>query len=328
MSALACLTLLFHGSVPGAPALEANAYLIPPTLSQPEFHQQESTMTMSPSPRILFWNMQWFPAAPDGSVKSSVAGKKIRASAAMLKTSDADLIFLCEVLDLESLTRMQLPYPFQACTNIERHPEDTSGLPPQNLALLSRTAPEKTWVLDFEKLPETPDRPSRGILAAQFRLDSGQLLTCYTLHLKSNLGGYQSTGLRRERAIDYLAHDLERVNLHPEHDWILIAGDMNTSPEDPLFREERTLPRLEQLGFERLGKKHQESLKSGGRADRTRLRFHDFDHLFLSGALIGHLKSSGHVPHVETRPITPADLSDHDIIELELTGLDRPRSTP
>ncbi len=322
----AFLILLFNSPATSAPGRGNLTYLIPASLSTPDVYRHEASSHLNESPRILFWNMRWFPAQPGDDPSSPEANKKIRASAQLLRESDADLVLLCEVRDLESLTKMKLPYGYQACTAIERHPADDSGLPPQNLALLSRAAPDRVWALDFEKLPDTADRPSRGILGAQFKLSSGELLTCYTLHLKSNLGGYRGTALRRERTIDYLARDLQRLNLDPQRDLILIAGDMNTSPHDPLFRDEKTLSRLSEMGFERAGKK---STALDGEPDaRDRGRFNDFDHLYLSRALYLQMIPNGNNPQITTRNLPAGKLSDHDMIEIQINRPDYRQSTP
>jgi endonuclease/exonuclease/phosphatase family metal-dependent hydrolase len=310
----------------GALTARADPFLPPPLLSSPEIHQLSTPSPVIEDPRVLYWNMRWFPAGPGDDLTGPRAMKKIESCAQTLQATNADILFLSEVINLESLKKMDLHYPYLVCSDIERHPSSPSRLPAQNLAFFSRIRPERVWVVDFERLPDTPDRPSRGMLAVQFRIDPGTLLTCYALHLKSNLGGYRQTSLRRERAIDYLFRDLSRLDLDPLRDLILICGDMNTSVSDPQFRRERTLRRLMEKGFELPapilpGRLPEPDPPASGSMS-------DFDYFFLSRALHDQLSKSGQNPQVQTRAPVPRYLSDHELIEIQLKGLVRRQSAP
>jgi endonuclease/exonuclease/phosphatase family metal-dependent hydrolase len=302
-------------------------YLIPPEVTSPEIGDEGEAGAPLKHPLVVFWNMRWYPAQPGEDPSSPEVEKKIKGSAAVLQQTAADIILLCEVLDLRSLKRMSLAYPYQACTTIKRHPQDHPTLPSQNLALLSRAKPERIWVLDFHQLPGTPDRPSRGILGAQFKIDTESTLTCYALHLKSNLGGYRQTALRRERAIDYLQWDMARLDLDPARDLILVAGDMNTSMNNPLFRQEATLRTLTRLGF-KPAPLAPATTSRGDASGHGHKRLNEFDHIYLSTSLRQRMEEEGQIVQGTTFQLSPDNLSDHDPIGIRLRIQQGLRSAP
>ncbi|MEM6820582.1 MAG: endonuclease/exonuclease/phosphatase family protein [Verrucomicrobiota bacterium] len=265
-------------------ALPAHA-LLPPNVTEPKI-LIESKYEIKEEPNwIAHWNIRWFPGHHPVRQTKDTQKEQIRAVKRLLKKWNPDIFFACEVRNLESLKRLKLDYPYLACTDIPRTEDENPDLPQQGLAVMSRVPWKEVWVLDFSELPLTPDRPSRGILAAAFQISEQKTLVCYQVHLKSNRGGVEATRIRRERAIDYIKWDWDRKGLNPTTDPIIVLGDFNTSPLDPAFSEDETLSKLESLGF---------SNAAAGLPKETRItlpggRFppNDFDHIYLSSYLKG-----------------------------------------
>lgn len=74
------------------------------------------------------------------------------------------------------------------------------------------------------------------------------------MHLKSNIGGITgNTPKREESARQLLAHVAEMRALHKRETGteptIILAGDFNTSPADPRFKDENTAQMILDAGF-------------------------------------------------------------------------------
>jgi endonuclease/exonuclease/phosphatase family metal-dependent hydrolase len=117
-------------------------------------------------------------------------------------------------------------------------------------------------------------------------------MTVYTVHLKSNRGGREVSGLRRERAMEYLRQDWEQQGLDPEKDRILIAGDFNCSLRNAEFAGEKTVRGLLKEGWisaaEGIPWPEAATVKPdpSGRYPAT-----DFDHILLSPRWVALLRS-------------------------------------
>lgn len=270
------MVLLLFGPM-ASPSEEVYDFLLPAVISSGEEHHEGKSLGALPHPRIGFWNMHWFPSREPEEVLSPEAADGYQA---VIRQLDADLLFLAEVRDLESLRALRSDYPHLLCTAIRRPVAENADLPVQGLALLSRMRWVRHWVIDFSDYPDLPDRPARGILAVQFQLSQDRLLTCYALHLKSNLGSIPATAIQRERTIDYLIADWERTGVDPATDPVLILGDMNTSITDPLFSEDNSIRKLVKRGFRDAGAGRSRSERITYRSDG--FAPNDFDWILVS----------------------------------------------
>jgi endonuclease/exonuclease/phosphatase family metal-dependent hydrolase len=171
-----------------------------------------------------------------------------REAARTVRDLDADLLLVQEVVDREALARVAKDYPWRVVSNFQRAGDEDADLPVQNLAILSKVPIRDSWEVGFHNLPLTPDRPVRGFLAARLGTKK-QGMTVYTVHLKSNRGGREASGLRRERAMDYLRKDWEKWGLDPDKDRILVGGDFNCSLRNPEFAKEQTIRGLLKEGW-------------------------------------------------------------------------------
>ena len=160
----------------------------------------------------------------------------------------ADVLLVQEVVDREALGRVTKEYPWRVVSNFQRAGDEDEDLPVQNVAILSKVPIRAAWEVGFHRLPLTPDRPVRGFLGARLGTKKNGM-TIYTLHLKSNRGGRESSAKRRERAIEYLKKDWESRGLDPGKDPILVGGDFNCSLRNPEFTGEKTIRGLLKEGW-------------------------------------------------------------------------------
>lgn len=263
--------------------------------------------------RVAFWNVQWFPGKHPTRSSETARTAQIRAAAAEVRAAAPAIFLAAEIRDEAALRRLAPGRAFYTCTAIPRPPDENPELPNQGLALAAVRPPLRHWVLDFSGLPQTPDRPVRGILGATFALPGGPL-TAYAVHLKSNRGAHASNRLRRQRAIRELQADWKRLRLDPHRDSILVAGDFNTSPNDPQFDGEQTLRLLTGAGFLNAASgipRRAAFTVAGGNGFPP----NDFDHLFASPALAARLGDGP--PWVSVRPFVP-QASDHALLLLEI----------
>lgn len=310
--------------------------LLPGQLSAllPDFaplHRPETIIAEAPAPPpktpiiLTSWNIEWFPTRrPDIPLDDPRVEPRIQAIAAKINELDPTIMVAVEIRDAATLAKLNAGFSHIACTAIPRPPDENPDLPNQGIALMSKLPWKKIWALDFSGLPQTADRPSRGILAAEFSLPGQRPLYLYAVHLKSNRSGIGPAALRRQRAIDYWLADLRRLQLNPAKDFIIIMGDFNSSARDPRFREDKTIPMILQAGFI--------LASEGSPVEKTvtipgdgRYPPNDFDHIFLSKALADVMP--GPPPWMTIHPVEPA-LSDHYPIRLVLPFQLNPDALP
>lgn len=232
---------------------------------------------------IVTWNLQWFPGNRPVPTDASRTWHEQQVRI-VLRELDADLLMVQEVVDLKALGRVTPAYPWRAVSNFQRAVDEDGDLPVQNVAILSKVPIRESWEVGFHNLPLTPDRPVRGFLAARFGTKK-KGITVYTIHLKSNRGGREVSGLRRERAMEYLRKDWEKRGLYPEKDQILVAGDFNCSLRNPEFAKEQTIWGLLKEGWVSVTEEIPWPVSATVKADlEGKFPASDFDHILLSPA--------------------------------------------
>ena len=196
---------------------------------------------------VATWNLQWFPG---GRPEPSEKGRKWqeREVGKVLRELDVDLWLVQEVVDRGALERVTREYPWRVISNFQRAGDEEAELPVQNVAIVSKVPIRESWEVGFHDLPLTPDRPVRGFLGARLGTKKNGM-TVYTLHLKSNRGGRETSAKRREKAMEYLRKDWEKRGLDPGKDAILVGGDFNCSLRNPEFAEEKTVRGLLKEGW-------------------------------------------------------------------------------
>ncbi|MFZ5806825.1 MAG: endonuclease/exonuclease/phosphatase family protein [Verrucomicrobiota bacterium] len=295
-----CVFILLSGL---QPLLESPKVITPPHVAG---HAETQRTPFS----IATWNIQWFPSSNNVSPEKTT--QRIQKVSEFLREQNPTILFACEIRDLASLQKLNLPYPFVACTDFT--PESAND-PNLGLALMSKIPWKEIWALDFSSLSSSPNKPPRGILGAEFILPSGQKLTLYGVHLKSNKDGDASTDRsQRQQAMKYLEWDWKRRKLDPAKDNIVILGDFNTSMNDPALKKETTLKKLLQQGFV----SSVEGLPANERITivpvrKKKLKGAEFDHIFFSSSLRQQFKNPP--PWGKIIPV-PRDLSDHYFLTL------------
>lgn len=286
------------------PALE-EARVVSPPCEEGQSHFQGDELS------FVAWNVEWFPGQrPDAD--ETEKEEHIQRVASWIRKKKPTVLLICEARDLASLKKMDLDYPFLACADFPRAADENTVLPNQGLAWMSQLAWKEVWAVDFSQLAQTPDRPVRGILGAEFILPSHRHFIAYGVHLKSSWAHRKTDRLRRARAMRYLEQDWKRRGLNPQKDDIVVMGDFNTSLDDPVFKDEKTLLTLFQRGFVSVTRglpleERKTIAPKGGEKGG------EFDYIFISPFMQKKTWSGGVWP-------VPADLSDHSAVFLNLAA--------
>ena len=89
--------------------------------------------------------------------------------------------------------------------------------------------------------------PPRGFAFASYQVSPNQVLLVYALHLKSNRGEiHEDMRIREESMHQLLSHMRTMKDTYGKMGaltWI-VGGDFNTTPDEPRFAGEKTVPAL------------------------------------------------------------------------------------
>jgi len=288
------ISLFVPAFPPTLPA--ADPWIEAPFTSQSEIRPPAQPPRPASTLRIASWNIEWFPAGQRAGAQDP-SNLQTAAAAALINELQPDLLAVQEIRNLPALQQLNRNlglWPFSHLAASWFYKPNTSGTPPperieQQCGILSRHPWEEIWEIDFTPLQEKP-RPARGWLAARFRIHAATF-TLYTGHLKSDYGADSpekaaSNRAQRAAAIRHLARDLERRQLDPYRDRILIAGDFNADIGTADRSQETLFDDLERLGF-------RSALQPARRTDAITVPARDgvphvpdltLDYIFLSSA--------------------------------------------
>ena len=203
----------------------------------------------SPTVRVAFWNIQWFPGRHPNA--STVAEQQqIIAVQRDMRMMDADVIGIEEARDFSkaSLAVASLPgFKVDVCSNFPPREDQNVA---QQVAIASRLTPISAWVEMWKHNGALI--PPRGFAFAVYEIAPRHLLLVYALHLKSNRGEINEDRAIREESMRQLrAHMNAMSNAYEKLGTMLwiVGGDFNTSPDDPRFATETTTRRLIADGF-------------------------------------------------------------------------------
>lgn len=214
------------------------------------------TPSSSPSPAnspitltAAFWNIQWFPGRRPNASRAE-ENRQIRAVHRDLAQLTADVIGLEEVRDFEHSSLAIQPlsgFKVDVCSNF---PAREGQQEAQQIAIASRLQPISAWAEAWK--PGGAIMPPRGFAFASYQLSPNQVLLVYALHLKSNRGEiHEDIRIREESMRQLISHMKamkEAYGRMGSLTWI-IGGDFNTSPDEPRFAREKTVPSLLADGF-------------------------------------------------------------------------------
>jgi endonuclease/exonuclease/phosphatase (EEP) superfamily protein YafD len=213
----------------------------PPSASPPA--NSPTTVTAA------FWNIQWFPGRRPNASRAE-ENRQIRAVHRDIEQITADVIGLEEVRDfahaalaIESLSGFKV----DVCSNF---PAREGQQEAQQIAIASRLKPISAWAETWK--PGGVIMPPRGFAFASYQVSPTQVLLVYALHLKSNRGEiHEDMRIREESMHQLISHMRGMKEAYGKMGaliWI-VGGDFNTTPDEPRFARERTIPALLADGF-------------------------------------------------------------------------------
>ncbi len=208
--------------------------------------------------RVATWNIRWFPSGRPIAVAPSVERQIIGAAAREVRKAEPHIICLQEIRDREAAAELarssRLPgLKVVACTEFAPFSED---IPAQQVAILSNL-PLVEGGYEPWRASGYVD-PPRGYAYAVLETPAG-LVAVFAVHLKSNFIT-EGRDVERLTTLNRLKRELSSTQLQAAADRlgrrlrrpvtrVILAGDFNTSLDDPRWTEESTLRGLEEAGF-------------------------------------------------------------------------------
>jgi len=205
--------------------------------------------------RVVTWNLQ--PRDVAGTDPSLLAAGVTAEAAQVLKGLNPDIIVLQQVPDAatcEALVQGLRPADFQvAVVSAIRDPQSGTLLRQQTAILSRGRASNPTWDT-WKTLAQTVGAPG-GFASAIIHLDNRSVAV-----FAVQIGGISSViDVERESLAQQSAREDAARQLIQQVDAlreatepvqsVFIAGDLNTSPDDPKLARELTLTRLDRAGF-------------------------------------------------------------------------------
>jgi endonuclease/exonuclease/phosphatase (EEP) superfamily protein YafD len=220
-----------------------SAQTIPPPSPSTPAANSPTTITAA------FWNIQWFPGRRPNASRAE-ENRQIRAVHRDFAQITADVIGLEEVRDLEhaALAIQSLSgFKVDVCSNF---PAREGQQEAQQIAIASRLRPISAWAEAWK--PGGVIMPPRGFAFASYQVSPTQVLLVYALHLKSNRGEiHEDMRIREESMGQLISHMRAMKDAYGKMGaltWI-VGGDFNTTPDEPRFAKEKTVPALLADGF-------------------------------------------------------------------------------
>ena len=212
------------------------------------------TLTTAESPaqtqvKAAFWNIAWFPGKRPNAYKGEEV-RQIKSVHADMPRLDADVIGLEEMRDFDSASLAVQPlagFKVDVCSNFAPREGQNEA---QQVAIASRLQPMSAWAEEWKAGGAIT--PPRGFAFAAYEVAPKKLLLVYALHLKSNRGELvENVAIREESMRQLLAHMKDMDAAYGKLGSItwLVGGDFNTAPDDPRFKDEKTLRDLTSGGF-------------------------------------------------------------------------------
>ncbi len=256
--------------------------------------------------RIVAWNLEWFPGHKPTPTPEVEAAHMAAAKAALAELKP-DVLLLEEVRDWESAAEL-----CKAVPGLDVHVVSAFQPRPQNQVVASRFSADATWSESW-KVDEVS--PPRGYSFAAVELPGQRFLLSYALHLKSNIGELaENIAMRQAATKQLLQHSQDMLAEYGRRGAcaVVIGGDMNTSLDDPKFKDDQTLPALIKAGYHW-------TFEGVPIAERATIPAHGgfpdgcFDHIFIAGlgkraaAVVSYPGISDHNPVVLDVDLAQAD---------------------
>lgn len=256
------------------------AQITPPPSASPPPVNSPATITAA------FWNIQWFPGRRPNPSRTE-ENRQIRAVHRDLAQLTADILGLEEVRDAEHASLAIQPlsgFKVDVCSSF---PAREGQQEAQQIAIASRLRPTSAWAEAWK--PGGAIMPPRGFAFASYQVSPTQVLLVYALHLKSNRGEiHEDMRIREESMRQLISHMRAMKDAYGPMgtlSWI-VGGDFNTTPDEPRFAKEKTVPALLAGGFNWAWQGIPPSSRITMPAD-LRYPAAAFDQIFYRGATLG-----------------------------------------
>lgn len=195
--------------------------------------------------KLVTWNLEWFPGGSPNPTPEQASAKMYQAQQA-IRLLNPDILCLQEIRDWTAAAELvsTLPgYSVLVTSNFKGK---------QQQVIASRFPADSAWFAEWKSTSrlEVP----RGYAFAAVRLPGNRILLVYSLHMKANSGGSDSSNIakREEAAKQLAAHEkaMEAIYSRYASVAVVLAGDWNTTLDSDLrFRRETTIRSLLGVGF-------------------------------------------------------------------------------
>ncbi len=206
-----------------------------------------SSSTLAKTLTVAEWNLEWFPGRSPTPTEEAKQ-KHMEAAQKVLKQLNPDIFMAEEIGDWDSFAKLVSVVP-----KLQVHTVSAFKYGPtvarQQEAIASTLPPNSTWSESWKK---TGANPPRGMAFSALTLPGGKLLFVYCVHLKANGGDAPANIAKREdSATQFIAHvaDMEKIYRTNNVFGVILGGDFNTNQDNPEWKNEKTIPTLEQAGF-------------------------------------------------------------------------------
>ena len=199
-----------------------------------------STAKSKDKARIVSWNLQWFPGHKPNATDEAAAGHMAAAQKAVAELNP-DVLLLQEVRGWDAAAKLCEAVPGLTTHVTTAFEQIIPDARPQNQVIAAKMPADSAW---SAKWNGGGSGPPRGYAFAALDAGDGRFLLCWSLHLKSNVGEFgHNVSMRAESARQLLAHIQDMLALYTPRGKcaVVVAGDMNTSADDPKFAADPTL---------------------------------------------------------------------------------------
>lgn len=273
-------------------ALLAGLYSIGAAGSALAAEKQTETPGFAPL-RVAAWNIEWFPGKRPEPTHWEEKDH-IPLVQAEVAAMAPDILGMVEIRNEDAARVAVATVPGLKVDVCSRFVRSSGEIGMQQGAIASNIHPVSAWSEAWE--PRASIELTRGFTFAAYPVGPDSIVLFYVVHLKSNRGEIQLNIPARETSTkQLLAHANEMEKIYGKayrHVVVVLAGDFNTSLDDPRFQSERTLRDIRKAGYtwtwERTPVDERITLPAQPIMDPSRPSYPgaSFDHIFVRGAPI------------------------------------------
>lgn len=203
--------------------------------------------------RVTTWNLQPNAAVGATGWSQSFQQSLVQEAGTTLAALKPDVILLQQVANWESCDQiakalLPLEYHIVVCSSFRE--AATGALSRQQAAILCKSQPYLAWPDPWRSGGGASALPG-GYVFAAIRI-AGHNAGFFSVQFGDGVSARtEEARTQREEAVGQLIEQIAALGNWATNrlDSLLVGGDFNTTLDDPLLRNERTLPRLEALGL-------------------------------------------------------------------------------